>query len=410
MSGPVRADRKSGLEEWKAGWLVVVLSALGTGVALMHYIVIGFMIGPIERETGWSRGDITAGVLVFSIVVALATPVAGRVIDRVSERWVSIPAIIVYCALLASFSLAGPGIFSWLVIWAAIAGIAPFVSVLFWTTVVARRFDRQRALALAFTLCGAGLGVAIMPTLSHILIDAYGWRGTYRLLGLAGALLIVPPAFFLLSASPPAARLAVSAAGKHSGWGEALRSTVFYRLVFAGCVVSMLASVLTVHFVPMLLQRGLTPATAAAASGLVGIGGITGRIVIGALLDRSRGPLVAACAFALPLIPCALLLGLPPVPTIALVIGFAFGICSGSEQDVLAYLVSRYFGVARYASIYGLCYAILGIVAGIAPWAAGIIYDSTGTYTIIFGTLAPLAVVASLALLSLGPYPSSEDG
>jgi MFS family permease len=365
------------------------------------------MIGPIEKELGWRRGDITAGVLIFSIVLAIVTPVAGRIIDRVSERRIGIPAILVYCALLASFSLA-QRLIGWWAIWAAIAAIAPFVSVLFWTTVVARRFDRQRGLALAFTLCGAGLGVATMPALSHLLIDTYGWRGTYRLLALGGVLIIVPLAWLLLSATPHGARTGPASASERWTLGEALRSTRFLRLTFAGCVLSMLASVVTVHFVPMMLQRGLTPATAAAASGLFGIGGITGRIVIGTLLDRSKGPLVAACAYALPLLPCALLLGFPPIPVLALATGFTFGLCSGSEQDVLAYLTSRYFGVARYASVYGLCFAILGIVAGIAPWVAGIIYDVTGTYTIMFGALAPLAIVASLALLSLGPYPPRE--
>ncbi len=400
--------RTTGWDEWRAGWLIVILSALGTGVALMHYIVLGFMIGPIEKELGWKRGDITFGILIFSIVLAVATPIAGRIIDRFSERSIGIPAILVYCVLLASFSLA-QGLLSWWVIWGAIACIAPFVSVLFWTTVVARRFVRQRALALAFTLCGAGLGVTIMPTLSHLLIDAYGWRGTYQLLALAGAVIIAPLAFFLLSATPHRARAEAAPAAERWTLGEALRSTTFLRLTFAGCVLSMLASVMTVHFVPMLLQRGLTPATAAAASGLVGIGGIAGRISIGTLLDRSKGPLIAACAYALPLLPCALLLGLPPIPALALVIGFTFGLCSGSEQDVLAYLTSRYFGVARYASIYGLCFAILGVVAGIAPWIAGMIYDATGTYTIVFSVLAPLAIVASLALLSLGPYPPREE-
>ena len=46
MSAP---EATAGLGEWRRGWPVVLLSALGTGVALMHYIVLGFMIGPIEH-------------------------------------------------------------------------------------------------------------------------------------------------------------------------------------------------------------------------------------------------------------------------------------------------------------------------------------------------------------------------
>ncbi len=171
----------------------------------------------------------------------------------------------------------------------------------------------------------------------------------------------------------------------------------------------MMAATLAVHFVPMQLARGMTAETAAAATGLIGIGAIVGRVVIGILLDRSRGPLVGALTYALPVIPCVLLLGIGPVPALALLIGFLFGLCSGSETDVLSYFIARYFGVARYGSVFGACFAVVGATAGVGPWLAGLVYDATGSYTPVFAVLLPMAMLAATALLTLGPYPEQPE-
>lgn len=402
------AERATGLEEWRASWFVVLVSSLGIGVSQIHYLSFGFLMGPIERETGWSRGDISAATLIFSLLLAIASPIAGRLIDRGNERRIGIPAIIIYCALLASLSQAGSSIYLWWAIWAAIACISPFASLLFWTTVTARRFQRQRGLALAITLSGSGIGMTLMPLMTHYLVEAHGWHGAYLTFGLVGALIVVPLAYFTLDTPTlPGAR---DHGANHASppWGELLRSPAFLKLTFAGTVMSMMSATLAVHFVPMQLHRGITPTTAAAATGLIGIGAILGRIVIGVLLDRSKRPLVGALTYALPVLPCLLLLAIGPIPALALVIGFLFGLSSGSETDVLSYFIARYFGVARYGVVFGACFGIVGAAAGIGPWLAGLAYDATGNYTIVFGTLMPLAVLAAMALVTLGPYPREE--
>ena len=107
----------------------------------------------------------------------------------------------------------------------------------------------------------------------------------------------------------------------------------------------------------------------------------------------------------MPILPCVLLLGFGPAPALALAIGFLFGFSSGSETDVLSYFTARYFGVARYGSVFGACFAVVGAMAGVGPWLAGLAYDTTGTYAIVFAALVPLALLAALALATLGPYP-----
>src|SRR5262252_8368809 len=115
----VKADpaRLAALAEWRNGWRIILAAALGLGVSQLHFISLGFMIGPIERELGWSRGQITAATLIFSLVFAVVSPIAGRLIDKRSERLIGIPAIACYCGFFALLSQAGPSIRSWWAIW-----------------------------------------------------------------------------------------------------------------------------------------------------------------------------------------------------------------------------------------------------------------------------------------------------
>lgn len=403
-------NRATGLDEWRSGWLVVVTACIGIGITQIHFILLGFTLSPIEREFGWSRGDIGLVGLIFSLLLAVVAPFAGRLIDRVAdERWIGVPANAAYCGLLAALSLAGPDITSWWALWAGIALISPPASVLFWTAVVARRFDRQRGLALGAALCGTAFATAIMSVLAYQLIDAHGWRGTYVRIGLCGALVLVPLMLFALRPGQRRDR-AVGPTGRQSlPWTEALRSPQFIRIAIAGTVLSITAAGIAVHFVPALIEWGVTKESAALAIGLTGVGALIGRLSTGALLDRSKGPLIGALVFTIPIVPCLVILGLPPTPAIALLMGILFGLASGGEVDVVSYFTARYFGAARYASVYGAAYAFIGAAAGIGPWAAGVAYDLTGSYTQVFAAVIPMALLAALLLFTIGPYPPRED-
>lgn len=404
-----RAHDPSGFDEWRAGWLVVVTACLGIGFTQLHFITLGFTTAAIEKDTGWSRGSITAVGLIFSLLLAAMAPFAGRLIDRVKdERWVGVPANAGYCALTALLSQAGPNIESWWAIWAGIALISPPASVLFWTTVIARRFDRQRGLALGGALTGTAFATAIMSVIAHDMIDAVGWRGTYFRIGLTGLVLLVPLTLLVLRPGQRRTHPREMAGEDKLSWAEAVRSPQFIRIALAGTVLSITAAGIAVHFVPALIEWGIDPKIAGISVGLTGIGALVGRLGTGALLDRSKGPLIGALVFTIPILPCIAILGLSPAPLIALAMGILFGLASGGEVDVVSFFTARYFGAARYASVYGAAYAFIGAAAGIGPWAAGLAYDATGSYAKVFAAVIPMALLASLLLLTMGPYPRRE--
>ena len=80
------------------------------------------------------------------------------------------------------------------------------------------------------------------------------------------------------------------------------------------------------------------------------------------------------------------------------------GLTAGAEQDLMAFLVARYFGMKSYGVIYGVLYSCFALGAGIGPWVLSRVYASTGTYDQILGYVGIAFVIGSLPLLLLGRY------
>jgi MFS family permease len=121
-----------------------------------------------------------------------------------------------------------------------------------------------------------------------------------------------------------------------------------------------------VHIVALLTDRGVPLQVATGALSVAGTAIIVGRIICGWCLDRFWGPYVAVCFFVLPMLGIALLgsgWGFP-VP----LVGAALcGAGIGAEIDLMAFFISRYFGLKAYGRIYGLMFMLFNIGTGMGP-------------------------------------------
>jgi MFS family permease len=172
-------------------------------------------------------------------------------------------------------------------------------------------------------------------------------------------------------------------------------------------VVAAGASALVVHMVPMLRDAGLDAAAAARVASVIGIGIILGRLLIGWLIDRVFAPRVAAVIFAIAAGGCLMLAygGAEQARPAAFMIGFALG----AEVDLMAYLISRYFGLRHYGFLYGSIYA--GFWVGIAggPALAGRLFDQLGNYALTLLILCGLFVVGAVCALSLPRFTPRQQ-
>lgn len=404
-----------GLGEIRAHWRVLPPGMIGITLCSVHGYSLGVMIPVLERQFGWSRAEISTGMMIISMIALFGAPLVGLAIDRFGPRRIALPGILVFCSGLAMLSRA-EDIASWWLLWVLLGVGNMMILPTVWTKAINAYFDRNRGLALAIALCGTGVAAAFVPALTNALVESHGWRGAYLGLGAIGVVVtfplawllfrmpattpspIGPPATAATSASPPAAGVSVR---------EGLLQPSFLKLAGATLLFSITICALTTNLVPVLLSRDMTPATAAGIAGLLGVGSITGRIVGGLLLDRFDAARVAAASVAMPVVTVGLLLAFPGEGVAALAC-LILGLAVGTEVDCCAYLAARHFGLRSFGTLFGAMNGLMLFGNGIAPVLANHVYDVTRSYDIVLWAQVPACLGTMLLFLILGPYPEAE--
>src|SRR6185436_10437853 len=222
------------------------------------------------------------------------------------------------------------------------------------------------------------LGAMVLPPIAQALIDGAGWRTACALLG--GMVLVVglPGVLAFVRERPSTA--AVPAA-PHAGArvGEAVTSRAFWILVVVLFGSSIAQNGAITHLPAMLTDRGMGATGAALAVSAMGGAALAGRLITGWLLDRF---FAARVSFAL-LSGAALgtwLLSWADTLPMGVVGAALVGFGMGGEGDVTPYLLSRYFGLRSFSTLYGLTWTAYAIAGAIGPILMGQAFDVSGSY------------------------------
>lgn len=403
----------SGASEWRQHWTVLMPCLAGIMLSAAHAYSLGVMIGPLEREFGWTRAEISTGPLIISMMALVAAPLIGSAADRFGPRRIALFGIVFFCTMLASLSQATSNILSWWGLWIVLGMANMCVIPTIWTASVNSLFDRNRGAALAIILCGSSLCAAVTPPLTNYLVEGYGWRGAYIRLGIVYAILVFPFAWLFFRSALDNRRTSgaihAQKAVPLSGLSrrEGMKSPAFLKLASAVAVFSLALCALTTNSVPILIAQGLDARAAAGMAGLIGIGSLIGRLGGGLLLDRLDAKKVAAASVLFPCISVLLLLTMPGSPRIAMAAAVVLGLAVGTELDACAYLAARHFGLRSFGALFGAINGLMLFANGLAPMLSNLIYDVTRSYNIFLWAVIPACVIASLLLLSMGAYPAT---
>lgn len=399
--------------EWRSHWPLVVAATTGFSFVPTVTYSLGLFMEPLTREFGWSRSDISAGlIIVAGLSIPFAAPV-GALIDRIGARPIALLGTTLTIAAVAALSFADGSIAQWLALWTLYAVATLFVKTTVWTAAISRAFSASRGLALGVVLCGTGISQTLTPLIAQPLIDTYGWRHAYQIIaaGWGGAALLMVLLFLREKHhSGPATssgKLAAAPAQALPGYTfqEAIRTRPILQICAAVLVNSLITVGVSVHLVPILGEAGMTRSGAAALASLVGACAIVGKLGTGALLDRIQGNLIPFACFALPAVALAILAArvgsTPAIALAAAILGLAGGACAQSA----VYLVTRYAGLRSYGAVFGVLSSIMGLAMGAAPWFAGKVFDLSGSYQIFLLIGIPGTILAGLLVVGLGPYP-----
>jgi MFS family permease len=398
-------------EEWKKGWSIVLTAAVGLSFLSVVMSGFGTFVGPLGAEFGWSRGTLTMGMAIAGLVVLLLSPFAGMMVDRYGPRRLALPGVIIMSLATAGFSLANGSILQWICLWSfyALAHISMMMSI--WTGAVARAFDAGRGLALGLTLAGSAVASTVIPTLSTMLIDSFGWRQAYVILGFGwGGITFLLCLLFLHDADAPSKREAKAApvdsvALEGLSIAQAWRDPGLWRIAISTLLLMLLTQALAVHQIPIMTDAGLSRTTAAMLAGLAGIAGMAGNVVTGALMDRYRANWVGGITLGIMALAFALLLDGVRSPLLIFVAMMISGYSAGTKLQICGYLTSRFGGLKHYGAIFGFMGSLIAIGGALGPYLAGLLYDLTGNYDmfVIIGMIG--CAIAGLLILTLPRLP-----
>ncbi len=392
------------------GWRVVLAACLGVMAGFGSLFVYTFtvFVKPLGATFGWSREGVSLGFGLAAITLGLISPLLGRWIDRFGPRRIILPCMTVFACAIASLSLLRPGLWQFYATCIVLGLVGNGAAHLAYSRSISTWFQHRLGTALAFVMVGAGLGAMILPVFAQAIITRAGWRAAYLSLGGLALLLGLPLSWRYVRDRGSERRDA--APFEHSGqlWQQGLRSYAFWIIVAVLFVSSISMNGAITHLSALLTDRGITPGDAAVCASLLGGSSLLGRVAVGWLLDRFFGARVAlainlATAAGIFLLARA---GSFPAGCFAAAL---IGIGAGGEAAITPYLLTRYFGLRAFSTLYGLTWTFYAAAGAIGPVILGRAFDSTGSYSSLLILLAAALAVAAAMNLLLPQYPHSPS-
>lgn len=393
--------------------LIGAMIGAGCGLSSISFYTHGAFVMSISNDTGWSRGDVQLGVSIMILMAIITAPIVGVLVDRFGARRVALISIPLYGLSMSSFYFLSSSLSSYYLAWAIMSVMAAGTLPVTWTRVVNGWFDKHRGIALGITLAGTGFAATLAPTYVTWLITEFGWQKTYVMLALTITLIGLPGVYFLFFESNNNGmkenknkKQKETNTHQITSYRAAIMSYHFWAIGIALVLAAAAISGLITNSVPMLIDQGKTLQQAAKYAGLIGLSVISGRLVVGFLVDYFWAPLIAAIFLTAPIFSIYVFSTAMPSITMVSLAMIVIGLAAGAELDLLAFLVSRYFGLHDYGKLYGALYIFFSIGAGLAPAAFGMAFDYFGNYTLVLKTVAIMSAISGILMLSLGKYPT----
>jgi MFS family permease len=405
------------------GWRVVLAACLGVmaGFGSLFVYTFAVFVKPLSADFGWTREAISRGFGFAAITLALVSPLLGRWLDRFGPRRIILPCMTVFALGIASLALLSPRIAQFYLTCVILGLVGNGAAHLSFSRSISTWFRQRLGMALAFVMLGAGLGAMLLPPFAQAIISHSGWRAAYAGLGALAFLLGFPlswryirertqrqsaPSNEAIASEVDAPRSSVANSAvvpEGLTWQQGLRTYSFWIIIIVLFLSSISMNGAITHLSALLTDRGITARDAALCASMIGGSSLLGRLFVGWLLDRFFG---ARVAFFVNLATAAGILLLARAATFSsgCLAAALIGIGAGGEADITPYLLTRYFGLRGFSTLYGLTWSFYAVAGAIGPVILGRAYDSTGSYTGLLSLLAGATALGAVLMLLLPRY------
>ncbi len=269
----------------------------------------------------------------------------------------------------------------------------------------------RRGLVAGIVVAGYGGAAIYIGVLGQLLIDRLGISGSFMILGIFFALVVIlasrllyePPSGYVAPAPVRAAAVSSGDVMHKRDWGvlEMLRTWQFYALVFMFVLSTQSGLLIIANAADLLKESGKNvPFLLANAWLLVSYGGFVnaaGRVTTGWYSDklgRNKAYIVNCCVSALCLFSLPLVIATKSVLLLFIVVGIAYWQYGGG-LSLLPSFTLDYYGEKNLGVNYGLVFLGWGLGFFMAR-LGGTIEDLTGSLNFAFYISGGLLVIGAL--------------
>ena len=411
------------------GWVILAATCCagfaraGGGVA-----ILSIFVAPMTAHFGWSRTAISGAASVGGLIAALASPRLGRLLDRAGARMILTAAVLTTGLACAALSLTQSlTVFYLLYCIIRMNFAGPFDLGIYGA--VNNWFIARRATANAIATTAQMAGLVALPLIAQTAIVLYGsWRAGWIAVGLAVIAVGFLPSALLIVRAPedvglrpdhrapptsPAPTPSTTTAQPHPTpelhftRPQALRTRAFWLLALFTVFAYPVQAGVSLHQAAYLVERGLSPTTAATIVGAFSFASGCGSLGFGFLPRWMKVRHRLAAVGALQAVGVLGLLAAATTPEYYAAAAI-FGLGIGGVLMLPPVAWADYYGRGSYGAIRGVALPFQVLAQAAGPLLSGVLRDATGNYNLsleCFATLSVFGMVA--ALLARPPAPLS---
>jgi len=402
MDGSAHATSTAATGEAESAyaWVRLMASLLLGAIGSIGFWAVVVTLPAVQADFKVARADASLPYTLAMVGFGLGGVVIGRLVDRfgivLPVVWATLVLGLAFMASAAAPNMTTFAVANLVIGFGCSATFAPLVAD------ISHWFTRRLGIAVAICAAGNYLGGAVWPPIVQGMLDgniwpaearsalaawgwsAAGWRQTQVVIGVACIAAMLPLTAVLRRrlATHQTEAAATMAGGSRASLGLHPYA-LFALLCVAGVACCVAMAMPQVHIVAYCGDLGYGVARGAEMLSLMLGFGIVSRIASGFVADRIGGVATLLIGSVLQGVALFLYLLFDGLASLY-VISALFGLFQGGIVPMYAVIVREYFPPKMAGTLVGL--VIMSTIAGMAlgGWLSGVIFDSTGGYTLAF--------------------------
>ena len=372
------------------GWTIVSASFIIICITFGVRQTFSIFFKSILSEFGWDRTQISLALSISMIVSACLLPVVGKLVTRYGPKRIILTSILIvgFSTILLSkisnlwqyyllYGLSGLGFSG--------AGIISN------TVLVSRWFYKKRATALSIFMAGYPFSQIVLTPLSTYLVSVYGWRTSYLIYGSLFFAIALPIVIILVRDDPKELGLEidgdsslkpkkeVETSKKEVAIVDVLKTRTFKLLIVLYFLCGLTDIPITTHFVPFVLDIGLSAMTASNVLSLLGVFILVGTLISGPISEKFGRRNLIATMYIIRAFAILLIIGIPNI-TRLYAFTAPFGLVYFGMVPLIGVWLADLYGPLSLGKLNGIISLVHSIAAAIGTSLLGFIFDIQKNY------------------------------